>query len=64
MNIQIDNYYISTSGKYLKVCLDGQNIIHDNYKPVEFTKSEAVNYAMKAIERYNRHHDLAWGKLT
>lgn len=64
MNIQIDNYYISTnSGGYISICLDGQNIIHDNYNPVAFTRREAIDYAVKAIEKYNERHDLAWGKL-
>lgn len=31
MNLRINNYYISIcpgENKYIKVCLDGQNIIH------------------------------------
>ncbi len=64
MNIQIDNYYISTNSTGLmSICLDGQNIIHDRYNPKSYTKREAVDYAMKAIERYNNRHDLAWGTL-
>lgn len=64
MNIQIDKYYISANAGDMSICLDGQNIIHDNYKPVSFTRSEMVSYAVKAIERYNECHDLAWGKLS
>ncbi len=64
MNIQIDNYYVSTNSEGLmSICLNGQNIIHDRYNPKSHTKREAVDYAMKAIERYNERHDLAWGKL-
>lgn len=62
MNIQIDNYYISTdSNGYMSICIDGQNIIHD--KPKCETQMDAINYAIKAIEKYNERHDLAWGKL-
>lgn len=62
MNIQIDNYYISTdSNGYMSICIDGQNIIHD--KPKYKTRMDAINYAVKAIEKYNERHDLAWGKL-
>lgn len=65
MNIQIDNYYVSTNSEGLmSICLDGQNIIHDRYNPRFYTRSEAVEYAVKAIERYNERHDLAWGQLS
>lgn len=48
----------------MSICLDGQNIIHDRYNPKSYTRSEAVEYAIKAIERYNERHDLAWGQLS
>lgn len=62
MNIQIDNYHISTdSNGYMSICLDGQNIIHD--RPKCETRRDAIDYAVKAIEKYNERHDLTWGKL-
>lgn len=62
MNIQIDNYYISTDANgYMNICIDGQNIIHD--KPNCVSRGEAMVYALKAIEKYNERHNLAWGKL-
>lgn len=63
MNIQIDNYHISTdSNGYMSICLDGQNIIHD--RPKCETRREAITYAVGAIEQYNERHDLKWGSLT
>lgn len=63
MNIQIDNYHISTdSNGYMSICLDGQNIIHD--RPKCETRREAIAYAAVAIEQYNERHGLKWGSLT
>ncbi len=62
MNVQIDNYYISTNdGGYLKVCIDGQNIIHDRANC--FTRKDIIDYAANAIEKYNERHNLRWGEV-
>lgn len=62
MNIQIDNYYISTNSYgYMSICIDGQNIIHT--KPKCETRSEAISCAVKEIEKYNERHDLKWGEV-
>lgn len=61
MNIQIDNYYISTnSDGYMSICIDGQNIIHT--RPICETRKEAISYAVQQIEKYNERHDLKWGE--
>lgn len=61
MNIQIDNYYISTnSGGYMKICIDGQNIIHTRTKCE--TRNEAIIFAVNEIEKYNERHNLEWGE--
>lgn len=62
MNIQIDNYYISTnSDGYMSICIDGQNIIHT--RPKCETHREAISCAVKEIEKYNERHDLRWGEV-
>lgn len=62
MNLQIDNYYISVSGNYIKVCIDGQNIIHEKFTEAQ-TVGNVTKVAIKLIEDYNNHHDCEWGKL-
>lgn len=62
MNIQIDNYYISTnSDGYMSICIDGQNIIHT--RPKCETRREAIICAVKEIEKYNERHDLKWSEM-
>ena len=62
MNLQIDNYYISVSGNYIKVCIDGQNIIHERLTE-EQTVGNVTKVAVKLIEDYNKRHDCEWGRL-
>ncbi len=47
--------------EYEKVCIDGQNIIHD--KANCFTRKDIIDYATNAIEKYNERHDLKWGEV-
>lgn len=62
MNVQIDNYYISTDENgYLKVCIDGQNIIHDRANC--FTRKDIIVYSVYAIKNYNERHGLKWGEV-
>ena len=62
MNIQIDNYYISVNNGYMRVCIDGQNIIDAYTKHVK--REEIISIAIKLINDYNKRHDLEWGRLT
>ena len=59
MNIQIDNYYISVNNGYMRVCIDGQNIIDAYTKHVK--RDEIINISIKLINDYNKRHDLEWG---
>lgn len=64
MVVEIDNYIVSSttdpSGKtYFKVCLDGQNTIHEILHG-EHTRVNLINEAVKEIERYNQRHGLNW----
>lgn len=62
MNIQIDNYYISTNvDGYMSICIDGQNIIHE--RPRCVTRRDTIDYAAYAIEKYNERHKLKWGEV-
>ena len=62
MYLQIDNYYISVSGNYIKVCIDGQNIIHERFT-VELTVEHVTKVAIDLIEDYNNRHGCKWGEL-
>ena len=62
MNINIDNYYISVSGNYINVCIDGQNIIHDRFIG-EQTMGNVTRVAIRLIEDYNNRHGIKWGEL-
>lgn len=62
MNIQIDNYYVSVNGGYIKVCIEGQNIIHERFIE-EQTVGNVTKVAVKLIEDYNNRHDCKWGEL-
>lgn len=62
MNLQIDNYYISVSGNYIKVCIDGQNIIHEKFTE-EQTVGNVIRVAVNLIEDYNNRHECKWGEL-
>lgn len=65
MNLQIDNYYISVSSgenKYIKVCIDGQNIIHERFMGNVNRKSVA-DVGINLIEKYNARNKLKWGYL-
>lgn len=62
MHLQIDNYYVSVSGDYIKVCIDGQNIIHEKFTE-EQTVGNATKVAVKLIEDYNNRHECKWGEL-
>lgn len=62
MNIQIDNYYISTSADgYISICIDGQNIIHE--RPNCETRRSTIQFATDMILKYNERHDLKWGEV-
>lgn len=62
MNIQIDNYYISTNyDGYMSICIDGQNIIHERANCV--SRAEIVRNAVHEIEKYNLRHNLKWGEV-
>lgn len=62
MNIQIDNYYISTNADgYMSICIDGQNIIHT--RPRLTTRMEYICCAVYEIEKYNKLHGLEWGEV-
>ena len=63
MNIQIDNYYISVS-KYghISICVDGQMIIHDRVHRT--SRSDVISYAIKAIDKYNKRHNVEWGRAS
>lgn len=62
MNIQIDNYYISTNADgYMSICIDGQNIIYE--RPRLTTRSEYISCAVYEIEKYNKRHNLKWGEV-
>lgn len=62
MNIQIDNYYITTNTDgYMKICIGGQNIIHD--RPNCKTRKEVIDYGVSAIKEYNERHKLKWGEV-
>lgn len=66
MNIQIDNYYISVS-KYghmsiMSICVDGQMIIHDQVHST--SRSDVISYAIKAIDKYNKRHNVEWGRAS
>lgn len=60
MNAIIDNYQVSSNGRYIKVCIDGQNIIHEKSKAK--TKEELVCEAMGLIKEYNERHNLKFGE--
>lgn len=62
MNLQIDNYYISVSSNYIKVCIDGQNIIHERFTE-ERTVENVTKVAVALIEDYNNRHGCKWGEL-
>lgn len=62
MDLQIDNYYISVNGNYIKVCIDGQNIIHERFTK-EKTAGNITRVAVKLIENYNNRHGCKWGEL-
>ena len=62
MNLQIDNYYISVNSGYIKVCIDGQNIIHDKFTE-EQTVRNITKVAVDLIEDYNNRHECKWGEL-
>lgn len=67
LNVRIDDYEISTSkdvkgNVYIKVNLDGQNIIHEKMLGI-FTRSNLVRESILLIEWYNKRHRLEWGKL-
>ena len=62
MEIRIDNYYVSKNGgNYIKVCIDGQNIIHERTSCK--TRRETIDYGVGAIEKYNERHGLKWGEV-
>ena len=62
MRVKLDNYEISSEdGKYFKVNLDGQNIIHKKGNCT--SKSAMVLLAVSEIQIYNERHGLAWGEL-
>lgn len=62
MNLQIDNYYISVSGNYIRICIDGQNIIDDRLTR-EQTKINVAKVAVDLIEDYNNRHGCKWGEV-
>lgn len=65
MNLQIDNYYISIcpgENKYIKVCLDGQNIIHKKFTS-NLNRKSVADVAIDLIEKYNARNKLKWGCL-
>ena len=63
MELRIDDYYISTQDfKYIKVCLDGQNIIHHKCKMAKSRRALA-DEGIRLIDDYNCNHDLKWGQL-
>ena len=62
MNLQIDNYYISVNSGYIKVCINGQNIIHEKLTG-EQTESNVTKVAIALIEDYNNRHGCKWGEL-
>lgn len=66
MNLQIDNYYVSidsSENKYIKVCLDGQAIIHERFLS-DVTRKKVAGAAIDLIEKYNSRNKLKWGKLV
>ena len=63
MEVRVDDYYISTQDfKYIKVCLDGQNIIHEKCG-ITKTRRTLVDEGIGLIDKYNRRHGLEWGEL-
>ena len=65
MNLRIDNYYISVSSgenKYIKVCLDGQNIIHKRFMG-NINRKSVADVAIDLIEKYNSRNKIKWGAL-
>lgn len=62
MYIEIDNYYVSVNGNYIKVCIDGQNIIHDSFLE-EQTVENVTRVAIRLIEDYNNCRGCKWGEL-
>lgn len=62
MNIQIDNYYVSVDKYgYISICVEGQKIIHDQVRNT--SREGVIAYAVKAINDYNKRHNLEWGNV-
>ena len=61
MNIQIDSYYISVNNGFMRICIDGQNIIDAYTKCTK--REEVINMAVKLINDYNESRSLKWGEV-
>lgn len=62
MVVQIDNYIVSSNGAYIKICVDGQNIIYEKLAGFE-TKANVAEQAIALIKDYNNRHDCRWGEV-
>ena len=63
MFITLDNYYISVYDNMIKICIDGQNIIHECYHG-DMNEGTIIRFATALIEDYNLRHGCNWGEYN